>query len=162
MKRASFAVLAAIFVLAMTSVAVAHPPDHGGSMGGKLTARNPLISIMLRHQERLGLSEEQVTSLQALRSNFEKKAIKLRADLRVAEIELDELLEKETVDLEAVESKVKQIEGLRARVRVSRIRTIEEGRSLLNSGQRKKLANLPVELAKEKIEKRKALPGTEG
>ncbi len=101
-----------------------------------------LITFMLRHRDELELSTDQVKSLRKLRSDFERAAIRRQADIRVAEMDLETLLDAETVDLEKVEPKIRQIEKLRADHRLTRIRTIEEGKAQLSSEQRKKLQTL--------------------
>ncbi|HEY7253523.1 MAG TPA: hypothetical protein VIG37_23700, partial [Methylomirabilota bacterium] len=74
----------------------------------------PLISIMLSHREELGLSSGQVETLEGLRAKFQKEAIRAEADLRVAEMDLSQLLSKEPADMTAVEAKIREIEKRRA------------------------------------------------
>lgn len=102
----------------------------------------PLITFMLRHRDDLALSSEQVRGLERLRSDFQREAIRRDADLRVAEMDLSALLDSHPVDLSKVEAKVREIERFRADLRLSRIRTIEEGKALLSAEQREKLRNL--------------------
>src|SRR3990170_1035448 len=59
----------------------------------------PLITLMLRHKDELGLSASQVQSLERLRADFQREAIRRDADLRIAEMDLTTLLEREPVDL---------------------------------------------------------------
>jgi Heavy-metal resistance len=99
----------------------------------------PLISIMLSHRDELELSSGQVQRLERLRADFQKEAIRAEADLRVAEMDLGQLLAAEPVDTGAVEAKIREIEKRRADLRVARVRTIESGRALLNADQREKL-----------------------
>lgn len=113
-----------------------------GMMGHGDAAERPLISLMLQHREALDLSPEQVQKLETLRSDFRKGAIKRSADLQVAELELEELQRKEPVDLAKVEAQLKRVEALRTEKRLSRIKTIEEGKALLSPEQRKKLDTL--------------------
>jgi hypothetical protein len=112
---------------------------HHGMMGRGDRVERPLISLMLRNREELQLTPEQIQRLEALRSDFRKSAVKRSADLQVAELELKELLRGDPVDMGNVESQVKRIEALRGEQRLSRIKTIEEGKSLLIPEQRKKL-----------------------
>jgi hypothetical protein len=105
----------------------------------------PLITFMLRHREELRLSSEQVRSLERLRNDFQRESIRREADLRIAETDLTNLLDAEAVELGQVEAKVREIEGLRADLRLARIRTIEEGKAQLSSEQRKKLQALLAE-----------------
>ena len=106
------------------------------------SAERPLISLMLRHREKLGLSADQVRNLEQLRNDFEKESIRNDADVRVAEMDLKTLLEAQNIDMAKVESKVREIERLRADLRIARIRAIEKGKQLLTADQRKKLQEL--------------------
>jgi Spy/CpxP family protein refolding chaperone len=105
-------------------------------------SERPLISIMLGHRQELGLTPAQVQELERLRADFQREAIKRDADLRVAEMDLQALLKADPVDLTTVEGKIREIERLRADLRIARIRAIEQGRAQLTPGQRAKLADL--------------------
>jgi Spy/CpxP family protein refolding chaperone len=102
----------------------------------------PLITTMLRNREKLGLSAEQTKNLEQLRDNFQKELIRKEADLRVAEMDLNSLLDAQPVDMPKVEAKVREIERLRADIRLARIRAIEKGKEQLTADQRKKLQEL--------------------
>ena len=99
----------------------------------------PLISIILQLRQQLGLSAEQVSQLTAMRSEFEKEAIRVGAEIRVIEVDLDDLLEQEKVDIGKVEAAIRKEETLRGNLRISRIQTIEAGKALLSAEQRDKL-----------------------
>jgi Spy/CpxP family protein refolding chaperone len=105
-------------------------------------AEPPLISIALSHRAELALTPQQVDALERLRTSFQREAIKRDADLRVAEMDLAALRRVEPVDLGQVEAKVREIERLKADLRVARIRTIEQGRAQLTPEQREKLRAL--------------------
>jgi Spy/CpxP family protein refolding chaperone len=106
---------------------------------GRSASRRPLVSFMLRHRDALGLSSEQVRSLERIRSDFRREAIRREAELRVAELDLEQLLEAEPVDLGKVEGKIREIERLRGDLEIARVRAIEEGKALLTPEQRSKL-----------------------
>jgi len=105
----------------------------------------PLITLMLRHKDELGLSPDQVQSLERLRADFQREAIRRDADLRIAEMDLATLLDREPVDLGQVEAKVRETERLRADLRLARIRAIEQGKAQLTPEQRTKLRSLLAE-----------------
>jgi hypothetical protein len=109
-----------------------------------LPHERPLISIMLSHRAELGLSSGQVEALERLRAEFQKEAIRVEADVRVAETDLRLLLAADPVDLARVEGKIREIEKRRADLRVARIRTIEQGRAQLTPEQRQRLRTLLV------------------
>ena len=112
--------------------------------GGSTESRGerPLITWMLSHRDDLDLSIEQVRNLERLRNEFEREAIRREADLRVAEMDLSSLLESDSVDLKKTETKVREIERLRADLRFARIRTIDQGKEALSQEQREKLRSM--------------------
>ena len=105
----------------------------------------PLITLMLRYKDELGLSADQVQSLERLRADFQREAIRRDADLRIAQMDLTTLLERDPVDLGQVEAKLREIERLRGDLRLARIRAIEQGKSQLTAEQRAKLRTLLAE-----------------
>jgi Spy/CpxP family protein refolding chaperone len=111
---------------------------------GGTTAREqqPVISQLLRNREKLGLSDEQVSKLEQIRSDFEKETIRNEADIRVAEIDLNNLLQASSADMGKVEAKIREVERLRGDLRIARIRAIEKGKALLSPDQRKKFQDL--------------------
>ena len=108
-------------------------------------ADRPLITLMLHGRGELALTAQQVETLERLRSEFQREAIRRDADLRVAEMDLAALRQREPVDLGQVEAKVREIERLRADLRVARIRAIEQGKAQLTPEQREKLRALLAE-----------------
>ncbi len=104
--------------------------------------QQPVISLLLRNREKIGLSDEQVKKLEQLRSDFEKETIRNEADIRVAEIDLNNLLQAPSADMGKIEAKIRDIERLRADLRIARIRAIDKGKALLSPDQRKRLQEL--------------------
>jgi Spy/CpxP family protein refolding chaperone len=119
-----------------------------GSMGGPMgrmmgdPAERPLITIMLHHRTELGLSADQVSRLETLRSDFTREAIRRDADIRIAELDLTSLLEQDPADLSKVEAKVREAGQLRADLRIARLRAIEQGKALLTPEQRTRLQTM--------------------
>lgn len=124
----------------------------GGMMGGMMhgmpgsreadRAERPLITLALENKTELGLSAEQVRRLEALRSGFQKEAIRRSADMQIAEVELGELLRQDPVELGKVETALKRLEGLRTEQRLARLKAIEQGKAVLTLEQRQKLEAL--------------------
>ncbi len=115
-------------------------PGMGGGPGGRdMSHEGPLITIMLDYKQEIGLTLEQEKKLRDLRTEFSKESARRTADIRVAEIELDALLEQEKWDLSKIEPKVKQIATLQGELRLARIKTLEAGRAVLTPQQLEKL-----------------------
>jgi Spy/CpxP family protein refolding chaperone len=109
---------------------------------GDAGPEGPLVTFMLDRRAELGLTPSQVQELEKVRSDFQKVAIKLDADQRVAEMDLAELLRADPVDLARVEAKIREVERLKADFRVGRVRAIERGKAQLTAEQRAKLAGM--------------------
>jgi Spy/CpxP family protein refolding chaperone len=109
---------------------------------GESRSERPLVTFMLDHRQDLGLTPAQVEALDRIRADFQREAIKLDADQRVAQMDVAALLRADQVDLAQVEAKVREVERLRADLRLGRIRAIEQGKAQLTADQRAKLRTL--------------------
>jgi Spy/CpxP family protein refolding chaperone len=102
----------------------------------------PVISVMLRQRNALGLLLAQVHRLEQIRDSYQRQAIRSNADIRIAEMEVQTLLEADPVNLEQVRLKLQEIEHLKVELRLARIGAIEQAKALLSPEQREKLAAL--------------------
>ncbi len=117
-------------------------PAHGMMGFPQASADRPLITLILDHKQELGLTTDQVRSLEAIRSDFQQEAIQRIAEIDSAEAELDSLLKQGQVDLTKVEATVRKIEGLKVALRFGRIKAIDQGRALLSPDQENRLQTL--------------------
>ena len=101
-----------------------------------------VIFMALRNQKELGLSPQQVSSLQQLGMDARRASIKLKADGQLARLDLFGLLRAEPVDMSKVEAKIREIERLKADGAIARIRTNEAAKAQLTPDQREKLKTL--------------------
>jgi Spy/CpxP family protein refolding chaperone len=106
-----------------------------------------LIRHLLKHEQEIGLTAEQVTKLKDMQLNLDKTRIKSEADIQVAERELKALTEDEKSDLGAIEAKLKQSGDLQVGLRMVSIKARRDVLTLLTPEQR----------AKEKTEHEKIL-----
>jgi Spy/CpxP family protein refolding chaperone len=120
---------------------------HGGWHRHKMH-RFSLAGLALRHRQELALTPAQVESLRKLGIDAKRDAIKRQADRRLAELDLRTMMMPDPADankprdLSKIETKVREIEKLRADGRVARIRTMEQSRQVLTPEQREKLRTL--------------------
>ncbi len=151
MKRKLTIMIISIIMLGGASfiqTADAHEMRHGergmncdGGMHGMMRHdRQP----MWRHLKDLGLDEKQKTEIREIRDRVLKETIRKKADERIAGLELRELVAKDTVDMEAVQAKLKQIESLRTDIHLAHIKAREEIKSKLTPEQRKKFNEVPA------------------
>ena len=90
----------------------------------------------------LSLDDDQTAQVKVILFKLRKDMIKKRADIGVAEVELEEMLGKVPVDMKAVEAKVKQIASLKADAALLHIQGIEDIKAKLNPEQKKKLTEM--------------------
>src|SRR5713101_2320380 len=105
------------------------PDGHGGRHGHHGWQRRAkahrfsLSGLALRHQKDLALSPAQVDSLRKLGTDARRDAIKRQADRRLAELDLRTMMAPDAVDpnkprdLAKIETKVREIEEQRAKLR---------------------------------------------
>ena len=117
-------------------------PGMGPGGPGLSPTERPLITMMLHHRSDLGLTDEQVGRLEALRGDFAREAIRRDAEIRIAELDLAALLEGDPVDVAKAEAKIREVAQLRADLRVARLRTIEQGKAVLTAEQKARLQSL--------------------
>jgi protein CpxP len=142
--------VASVFALTVgMSTAWANEPGygHGGSghssMGGygasmMHSSTGHLIRHLLKHEQDIGLTAEQVTKLKDMQLTLDKTRIKTEADIQVAERELKALTEEEKSDLGAVEAKLKQSADLQVGLRMVSIKARRDVYALLTPEQRAK------------------------
>lgn len=124
------------------------PGQHHAGMAWHGPMGGPLISLMLHNRSELGLSAAQVETLEKLRGDFMREAIRREADQKIAHLDLMGLMRPDpadptkALDLAKVEGKIRDIEKMQADLRIARIRAIEAGKAQLTPEQRTKLAAL--------------------
>ena len=142
--------VASVFALTVgMSTAWANEPGYGhegsghSSMGGygasmMHNSTGHLIRHLLKHEQDIGLTAEQVTKLKDMQLTLDKTRIKTEADIQVAERELKALTEEEKSDLGAIEAKLKQSADLQVGLRMVSIKARRDVYALLTPEQRAK------------------------
>lgn len=107
----------------------------GCMMDGMMSGR-----VDLHHLRRmLALTDEQAERLRAVVRPFQKEAILNLAALKVAEIELADLLAGKKLDFDKVEARLKEIEGLRTKSRLAHVKATVAVKGILTPEQQEKL-----------------------
>lgn len=144
----------------------AGPPGHG-SMGmgpgskighGGFIHGRP-ITAMLEFKDKLGLTAEQVTRLEELRSVYQQDGQKRLELLRAREAELHDLITADQTDLAQIEAKYREVQQTAAEETLARIKTIVQAKETLTPTQRQEFQAL-VEGAGMRMEE--GQPGAEG
>ncbi len=117
-------------------------------------------------QAELGLSADQAAQLKKLRDDGRKQAIRQRADLAIARIELQEAMDAPSVDDKLVAARVKAVSDLQAASLKARTDQRLAMRRLLTPEQQEKMKQLRqqgrMERAGARQQRRPGRPGSQG
>ncbi|MGB2696300.1 MAG: Spy/CpxP family protein refolding chaperone [Candidatus Zixiibacteriota bacterium] len=94
--------------------------------------------FMLCCPEELGLTDEQVASLKSIKMNFMKDEIQREANLKLAKLELKELMATDKLDLAKVEKKIKSIAAMKADAKIACLKSCEKAKGILTPEQMEK------------------------
>jgi Spy/CpxP family protein refolding chaperone len=104
-----------------------------------MSGERPMRGMGMRRMiSNLGLDEKQTAEFRAIHLTMKKERIQKNAQISIAELELREVLDKDPVDMNTAEAKVKHIESLRAELKMLHIRTHEKVKAMLTPEQKKK------------------------
>ena len=110
-----------------------------GMMGGqRMMGKHCMLTKLMS----LGLDEEQKEAVKEILRTKKKKTIKKRADLAIARIDLQDLIEQDTINMKAVEKQLNQIGSLEADIHLLRIKALEKIKTKLTPDQRKELKEM--------------------
>jgi len=109
---------------------------HG--MSGHRGMTSHVLRHLLRHQQDLGLKDDQVTKLKVLALEQDRAQIRAHADVQVAERELRALVADEKTELSIIEAKVKERESFEAKLSFIGIKAKRDLYAVLTSEQREK------------------------
>ena len=112
--------------------------QHHRGMHGSQHFVGHTFRSLLRHSRELGLSEEQVTKLKTLMTDYSKTRIRDKADVKLAEVDVRTLAHDQKADMSAIESAVRKSEAAQAKLRLDGIRAVREATATLTPEQRDK------------------------
>lgn len=107
--------------------------------------------LFLQFTEKINLTESQVKKLEELYLDFQKYSIRRQSDLDVADAELRRLVTNDSVDLNAVRAKVREIETIQSELTMKKIETVLESIKTLTHDQHLKVMLLTREILKQNL-----------
>lgn len=119
-----------------------HPPT--GMQGGNFFSADAL-------KEGLNLNDDQTKKLHDLFIDYRKGSIQKRANLQVAEIELEEMIADPKLDLSKIEKKAREKEALETDMLMFRVRSMAKAKEFLSDVQYDKFRSM--------IERRMSMSG---
>jgi Spy/CpxP family protein refolding chaperone len=117
----------------------AHDRGHGHMMEIGFMGRMEGEMMCVQHAHHLGLTDDQMMKITLICRDIQKKQIRLRADLKIAEIELMEIMEKKDFDLDKANAVVKKIEDLKTTQHLETVKAMKDVRAFLTEEQFKNM-----------------------
>jgi Spy/CpxP family protein refolding chaperone len=90
----------------------------------------------------MGLTDDQIMKMKPLHSEMQKKHARFKADLKIAEIELREIMEVKDFDLEKAGSAVMKIAEIKKAHHLEMLKAMKEMRTILTDEQFTKMKKM--------------------
>lgn len=157
----SFSILfaaTALFALSMPVTAFSqmkNMPAEGRGQMMQMDKMGDMMGMCIQHADRMGLTDDQVMKMKPLHREMQKKQAQFQADLKIAEIELAEIMDVKNFDLEKANAAVKKIEGIKTAHHLEMLKAMKEMRTDLTDEQFKKMQKMmPMKPGMKKPAKR--------
>lgn len=113
--------------------------------------------MCLENADKIGLSDDQRIKMKAVHNEMEKKQARFKADVKIARIELMEIMEVKDFDLEKASSQVRHIAEIMTAHHLEMVKGMKEIRTILTDEQFKKLQKMMPMKKDEKTPSRKMM-----
>lgn len=116
---------------------------HGQMMQmGHMNKMKDMTGMCLKHGDMLGLTDEQIKKIMPVHREMEKKNARFNADLKIAEIDLTEIMDVRDFNLEKANAAVKKIGDIKTAHCLETLRSMKEMVSILTDEQFKKMKKM--------------------
>lgn len=131
----------------------------GGMMGMDMMSMMDEGHMLWNAIDDLGLDDAQKDAVVELKSAFMKEAVRKRAEMQIAAIELKDLLRKDPADMKAVEAALRKMEAAKTDIHLAAIKALEAAKVKLTPAQKKKLkemmdAGMPCKMCQMMMKKK--------
>jgi Spy/CpxP family protein refolding chaperone len=156
MKKILFALLMmVVFALPAFSQMDMPMKGHGGGHGPMMEMDNMDMMggdmMCMEQANKMGLTDDQMMKMKPLHREMQKKQIRSKADLKIAEIELKEIMEVKDFDLDKATSAVKKIEDIKTAQHLEMLKTMKNIRTILTDDQFKKMHKMiPMKMSEKR------------
>jgi len=101
-----------------------------------------MMGKCLQHADEMGLTDDQINKITPIHREMQKKMIRYRSDLEIAQVELKEIMDVKDFNLEKANAQIKKIEDIRTNKHLEMLKSMKEVRSILTDEQFKKMKKL--------------------
>jgi Spy/CpxP family protein refolding chaperone len=101
-----------------------------------------MMGMCLEQADRIGLTDDQVEKMKPLHREMQKKHARFMADLKIAEIELGEIMDVKDFDLDKATAASRKISDLKSAHHLDMLKTMKAIRTVLTDAQFAKMRKL--------------------
>jgi Spy/CpxP family protein refolding chaperone len=109
---------------------------------GHLEKMGDMMDMCVEHADKSGLSDAQVAQMRPVHREMQKKQARFKAEVKIAEIELMEIVEVRDFDLEKAGMAVKKIAGLKTAHHLEMLKAMKEVRGIWTDEQFSKMMKM--------------------
>jgi Spy/CpxP family protein refolding chaperone len=122
---------------------------------GHMEQMGNMMGRWFEQADKIGLTDDQIMKMKPAHSEMQKRQARFKADLKIAEIELMEIMEVRDFDLEKAGSAVKKIAEIKTAHHLEMLKAMKEMRAMLTDEQFKKMKKMmPMKMGEKKPAKR--------
>lgn len=120
-----------------------HGMGHGSMMGmGHMDRMGDVMGMCMEHAEMMGLTDDQLMKMKPIHSEMQKKQARFKADQKIAEIELMDIVEVKDFNLDKANTAVRKIEGIRTAHHLEMLKAMQDMRAILTDEQFRKMKTM--------------------
>jgi Spy/CpxP family protein refolding chaperone len=133
-----------------------HGEGHGQMMEmGNMDKMGDMMGMCIQHADKIGLTDDQILKMKPLHSEMQKKQARYNADLKIAKIELMDILEVKDFDLEKANAAVKKISEIKTAHHLEMLSAMKDMRKIITDEQFKKMKKMmPMKMGEKKPAKK--------
>ncbi|MBI3946921.1 MAG: periplasmic heavy metal sensor [Armatimonadetes bacterium] len=113
-----------------------------GRMGGRGIGMGSPAAMLLMHRQMLNLTDQQVERLQNIHVEAQKQAVRQMADVRIAQIDLMQLLSQPNPDRRRIEDAARDLGRRMTEVHLARVRSFLDAWDVLTPEQRQQVRSM--------------------
>jgi Spy/CpxP family protein refolding chaperone len=111
---------------------------HRGGHGSHQSA-SKFIDHILKFKDGMAITEDQVDKLLAIKTDFKKTKIRMKADIQLASVDLHDLLRDDKGSLNDIEAKLKDLYDTRAEMYFASVKATRDAKAVLTAEQRARM-----------------------
>ncbi|MDQ5985285.1 MAG: hypothetical protein CSYNP_00993 [Syntrophus sp. SKADARSKE-3] len=106
---------------------------------GHMEKMSNMTGMCLGHADKMGLTDDQIKRIMPIHREMEKKYARFNADLKIAEIDLMEIMDVKDFDIKKASAMVKKIGDIKTSNHIEMLKSMKEMHSILTDEQFKKM-----------------------